>query len=119
MNNFIFYLLLALLIYYLFFNNNIENMDNNNNNNNDLLKHFIDISDNDYISRKNYPPNHIILRCKYNDNNICNKLKISDKFYNAKILNVHDDYYPLITDIGIKKGDEIIVKPYDFEINHK
>lgn len=59
-----------------------------------------------------------ILQCKHNNKNICNKLYISDKFYNTKILNVYDDNYPLITDVGIKKGDKILVKPYNFDINN-
>ena len=89
------------------------------NDNYNPLEHVFDISHNKFFSKNRYYSNDIILRCKYDDKNICDNFTISDTLYNAKILFNKDDNYPLIANIRIKKGDEIIVQPYDFEINHK
>jgi hypothetical protein len=113
MKNLLIFMLFTLFFYYFFFNKNIEKMSNNDYN---PLNYVFDISNNKFFSKKKYSPNHILLRCKYDKSNICDNLTISDTLYNTKILFNKDDNYPLISNIGIKKGDEIIVQPYDFNI---
>ena len=83
---------------------------------NNILDDIFEINNNKYYSKQNYHPNDIILKCKHDNQNICDNLIYSDDNHNTKILNVKDNNYPLVTSRGIKKGDEIIIKPFDLKI---